>query len=67
MIIAIKIMASPNASDAYRSLPSISVNDTGQTPECSICSEKYDDSDEDLIPRNLSCGHSLCSSKYRAS
>ncbi len=37
-------------------------SDIGQTPECSICSERYDDSVEDLIPRNLSCGHSLCSS-----
>ena len=33
-------------------------------PECSICSERYDDQDKDLIPRNLSCGHSMCSSEF---
>lgn len=33
------------------------------TPECPICSERYDDLDDDLIPRNLACGHSLCSRK----
>jgi len=34
-----------------------------EAPECTICSERYDDVDDDLIPRNLACGHSLCSSK----
>ena len=34
------------------------------TPECPICNERYDDLDDDLIPRNLSCGHSLCSRKH---
>ena len=41
----------------------LSVDDINQVPECSICNEKYDDSDQDSIPRNLSCGHSMCSSK----
>ena len=34
------------------------------TPECPICNERYDDLDDDLIPRNLACGHSLCSRKH---
>lgn len=33
-------------------------------PECPICSERYDDQDSDLIPRNLACGHSMCSSEF---
>lgn len=30
-------------------------------PECSICSERYDTEDDELMPRNLACGHSFCS------
>ena len=67
-------MASPKANYAEGAnlmkglaFPSISiVNDvatSSQAPECSICSERYDDSEEDLIPRNLACGHSMCSSE----
>ena len=36
-----------------------------ETPECSICSERYDADEDDLIPRNLACGHSMCSRKLR--
>lgn len=61
-------MASPRANHdlfSVRGYPSISVNE--QTPECTICSERYDDSVEDLIPRNMSCGHSMCSSELNYS
>lgn len=59
-------MASPRVTHDFfsvRGFPSISLTE-GQAPECTICSERYDDSEEDLIPRNLACGHSMCSSKW---
>jgi hypothetical protein len=34
---------------------------SSEPPECPICSERYDPDQEDLVPRNLSCGHSMCS------
>ena len=43
---------------------SLSLSEVPNGPECSICSEHYDDQDGDLIPRNLSCGHSMCSSEF---
>lgn len=45
---------------------SLSMSEVHSGPECSICSEHYDDHDSDLIPRNLSCGHSMCSSEFFA-
>ena len=45
---------------------SLSMSEVHSGPECSICSEHYDDHDSDLIPRNLSCGHSMCSSEFSA-
>lgn len=44
-------------------LRSFSVTAGSDIPECMICSEWFDDKDADLIPRNLACGHSLCSSE----
>lgn len=40
-------------------LPSFS-----EPPECPICNEHYDADEEDLIPRNLACGHSMCSREF---
>ena len=39
------------------------VHSVSEPPECTICSERYDVDEEDLIPRNLACGHSMCSSE----
>ncbi len=35
---------------------------SSDVPECMICNDFFDDKDADLIPRNLACGHSLCTS-----
>lgn len=59
-------MASPTAA-APPSLSELwaerSMSLTSDTPECNICNWYYDDEDEDLVPRNLDCGHSFCSSE----
>lgn len=57
--------AAPSSYDEllYGRSMSFSLSEAPGGPECSICSEHYDDQDSDLIPRNLSCGHSMCSSK----
>ena len=57
--------AAPSSYDEllYGRSMSFSLSEASGGPECSICSEHYDDQDGDLIPRNLSCGHSMCSSE----
>lgn len=58
--------AAPSSYDEllYGRSMSFSLSEAASGPECSICSEHYDDQDSDLIPRNLSCGHSMCSSEF---
>ena len=54
-------MASPRFE--FLSVKSISLGEP-ESPECCICNEKYDDSDDDnMVARFLTCGHSMCSSK----
>ena len=61
--------AAPSSYDEllYGRSISFSLSEASGGPECSICSEHYDDQDRDLIPRNLSCGHSMCSSEFEES
>lgn len=39
----------------------LAVDSSGQSPECQVCLGAYTDSEADMVPRSLQCGHSLCS------
>ena len=44
---------------------SLSESPPQQGPICPVCFRDYSDSDNNLIPRILQCGHTYCTGEYK--